>query len=168
MILDFHRITGVMVQYYKACKRELWLFTHQINLNVESEYIALGKLVHEQSYDGREKNILLDDTISFDMLRKQGDTTVIEIRKSSKLEEPAKYQLLYYLFYLKQKGVNAKGEIVYPKERKKEEILLTEKVENELLTILQNIKKIIQLPTPPKIIKKPYCRRCSYFEFCFS
>ena len=44
------KITGVMVQYYVTCKRELWFFANGINLNYEDENILLGRLQQEKSY----------------------------------------------------------------------------------------------------------------------
>ncbi len=51
------RITGVMVQYYKACWRELWFFANGINMDYESEDIAIGRLIHEKSYSREMRNI---------------------------------------------------------------------------------------------------------------
>jgi CRISPR-associated exonuclease Cas4 len=159
------RVTGVMVQYYKVCKRELWLFAHQINY--ESDYIALGRLIHQESYSREKKNILIDDTISPDFLRKRKNTAVFEIKKSSKLEEPVRYQVLYYLWYLKQKGIDAEGEIVYPKERKREKVILSRDVEEEISQMLEDIEKVVKRSVPPDPIRKPYCKKCSYYEFCW-
>ena len=36
------RVTGVMVQYYVACKRELWFFANQINMNYDNDDISIG------------------------------------------------------------------------------------------------------------------------------
>ena len=60
------RITGVMVQYYISCQRELWFFAHGINMNFEDENILIGRLLHETTYRREKKNILIDDTISID------------------------------------------------------------------------------------------------------
>jgi len=161
------KITGVMVQYFIACKRELWFFSHRINLNVYNELIALGRLIHEKTYKREKKNILIDDTISIDFIKKGKELLVFEIKKSSKLEEPVRYQLLYYLYYLKKKGIHAIGYITYPKERKRERIVLTHQKENEIAKILKEIPKIVSLEHPPPPIKKGYCKSCSYYEFCW-
>jgi len=76
--------------------------------------------------------------------------------------------MAYYLWYLKNiKGVEVKGIITYPKERKKIEINLTPELEKEIEISLKNINQIIFKPNPPKSEKKKYCRKCSYFEFCW-
>jgi len=158
-------ITGVMVQYYKACNRELWFFNHQINLNVDNEDILLGKLIHKKSYSRDKKNINLGE-VAFDFARKGKDTVIFEVKKSSRLEEPVRYQLYYYLWYAKQLGKTMKGMLVYPKERKTEEVILTVDKETEIAAILKDIRKVASEPTPPIRVAKPYCKRCSYYEFC--
>lgn len=161
------KITGVMVQYYKACKRELWFFANQINMNYDDENISIGKLLHETSYSDERKNIIIDDTIAIDFIKKEGEQLVFEIKKSSKLEIPVMYQIYYYLWYLKKKkGINIDGMIVYPKEKKKEKISLTPEIEKEIEFIVQDIPRIVEMKTPPKAESKKYCRRCSYYEFC--
>lgn len=161
------RITGVMVQYYKACKRELWFFANKINMNMEDENVLLGKLIHETAFIKEKKNILIDETISIDFKKGKENIIVFEIKKSSKLEEPAKWQLYYYLYYLKHRGINAEGILVYPKEKKREKLVLSENIEKELNEIIEKIPAIISLPKPPEPEKKPYCKRCSYYEFCW-
>lgn len=161
------KITGVMVQYYKACFRELWFFANQINMNIDDENILLGKLLHKISYSKETKNLLIDDTISIDFKKISKNLIIFEIKKSSKLTEPSKWQLYYYLYYLKQKGIYAEGLLVYPKERRKERLILTEEIEKEMKEIIKKIPKIVFLSTPPKPVRKPYCKGCSYYEMCW-
>lgn len=164
--LKIPRITGVMVQYYNVCKRELWFFTRHLEQE-ESDYLDMGRLIHEESYSREKKDILIDGTISLDLMKRRGNVVVLEIKKSSKLEKPVRHQILYYLWYLKQKGINAKGEIVYPKEKKKEMIILSKEIEEDIPRILRNIREIVKLPNPPKPIRRPYCKKCSYYELCW-
>ena len=117
------KITGVMIQYYKACDRELWYFGNQINMNYDNDFISMGKLINEESYKREKKNLLIDDTIAIDFIKKRGEITIYEIKKSSKLEEPAKYQLYYYLWNAKKMGKEMDGILVYPKEKKREKII---------------------------------------------
>lgn len=162
------KITGVMVQYYVACKRELWFFLNQINMNYEDENIILGRHIHEDSYKRERKNILIDGTISLDYVKNENGITVFEIKKSSKLEKPVRYQVYYYLYYLKKvKGIDAKGKIVYPKERRTEEVILTPDIEKEMEGILKDIEEVDKMNRPPEAERKPYCKRCSYYELCW-
>jgi len=67
------KITGVMIQYYKACDRELWYFGNQINMNYDNDFISMGKLINEESYKREKKNLLIDDTIAIDFIKKRGE-----------------------------------------------------------------------------------------------
>ncbi|MDR1722045.1 MAG: CRISPR-associated protein Cas4 [Methanobrevibacter sp.] len=158
-------VTGVMVQYYKSCKRELWFFAHRINMNYDNEDISIGKLIHEKSYKRENKEINFEN-MAFDFVKKKDGISIFEIKKSSRLTEPAKYQLLYYLYNMKKSGTEAKGFLVYPEERKKDKIELTQELEKEIEDIICEIKKTVSLQIPPKAIVKPYCKRCSFFELC--
>jgi len=159
-------ITGVMVQYYKACWRELWFFANQINMDYESEDIEIGRLIHEKSYVRERKNINLGE-VSFDFVKRGSENIIFEMKKSSRLEEPVRYQLYYYLWYAKSAGKRVKGVLVYPKEKKREEVILTEEIEREIEKIVKEIPKIVKQKVPPEAIKKPYCKRCTYYELCW-
>ena len=58
------QITGMMIYYYFVCKRKLWYFINQINMEQNSELVAIGKLVDETTYKKEKKSILIDNTIS--------------------------------------------------------------------------------------------------------
>lgn len=158
-------ITGVMVHYYVTCKRELWFYYHQINMNYDNDDINIGKLIHETSYSRENKEVRMDNMV-FDHVKNDGNLKIFEIKKSSKLTIGAKYQLYYYLYSLKDIEPNAKGILVYPKERKKEEIILTKEIIEEMNNILKGIDDVVNLDKPPKSNKKPYCRNCSFYELC--
>ena len=159
------RVTGVMVQYYIACKRELWFFANQINMNYDNEDISIGRHIHEKSFSREKKNVNLGD-VSFDFIKTGEKNTIFEIKKSSKLEEPVRYQLYYYLWNAKKLGKEADGVLVYPKEKKREKLTLTPEKEREMENIVENIEKIVSQPLPPPMVIKPYCKRCTYYELC--
>ena len=54
-----------------------------------------------------------------------------EVKKTSKFKESARMQLLYYLKQLKDMGIQATGFLAFPKEKKKEEIILTAEDEKD-------------------------------------
>ena len=70
--------------------------------------------------------------------------------------------------YLKNIGIERKGIINYPKQRKREFLELTPDDEKEIIDILQKIKLLLAQEKPPSVIDKPYCKKCAYFEFCYS
>lgn len=160
------KITGVMVYYYFVCKRKLWLFSNGLDMEHTSELVGIGKLIDETSYSRERKNILIDEMISIDFLK---DWKIIhEVKKSRKLDEAAKWQLKYYIWVLRNKGVEIeKGILDYPLLRKREEIYLTAQEENELMEVLKDIKSILNMDMPLSTINKPYCKKCAYYEFCY-
>lgn len=83
------------------------------------------------------------------------------------MEKSDKMQLLYYLFYLKQLGIEKKGTINYVKEKRVDEVVLTKDDEEEIKQTLVKIKNILAQDKPPALAKLPYCKKCSYYEFCY-
>ena len=158
-------VTGVMVQYYIACKRELWFFANQINMNYNNDDISIGRQIHEKSFSREKKNINLGD-IAFDFINTGDKNVIFEIKKSSKLEEPVRYQLYYYLWNAKKMGKEMEGMLVYPEERKREKLTLTPEKEEEIEKMIENIQKVVYQPLPPSVLIKPYCKRCTYYELC--
>lgn len=80
----------------------------------------------------------------------------------------AKMQLAYYLLELKRHGIDGYGMLMFPKERKKEEINLTDDLIEELEIIEIDIVKICSREFPPNVEKIPLCKNCGYIEFCWS
>lgn len=161
------KITGVMVNYYFVCHRELWLFAHHIQMEQTSDVVYLGKLIGEESYSRQKKEILIDDLIRIDFIDNVG--MIHETKKSNKIEKAHEYQLLYYLYYLKQKGIdNIQGEINYPELRRKTKVELTPEKEAELETIFKGIRLVVESPKPPVPKRVKYCPTCSYFDYCYA
>jgi len=131
-----------------------------------SELVGMGKLIDETSYDRERKHILIDEMINIDFLK---DWKIIhEVKKSRKLDEAAKWQLKYYIWVLRNKGVDIeKGVLDYPLLRKREEVYLTTEEEKELLDVLKHINNILDMKLPPSTINKSYCKKCAYYEFCY-
>lgn len=160
------KITGVMVYYYFICKRKLWFFSNNLNMESNSELVGIGKLVDETSYGRERKNILIDESINIDFLK---DWKIVhEVKKSKKMDEASKWQLKYYMWVLKNKGVEIeKGILDYPLLRKREEIFLDEKDEQELEIVIEDIKEIISSKLPSDTLNKGVCKKCAYYEFCY-
>lgn len=160
------KITGVMVYYYFVCKKRLWYFSNGINMEQESELVAIGKLIDEHSYSRKRKHIMIDEKINMDFL--QGWNIIHEVKKSDKLEKASMWQIRYYIYTLKEKGlVIEKGILDYPKLRKRKEVYLDNIDEIEMENIIKDIRSIIELKTPPAEKRKGYCSQCSYYELCF-
>jgi CRISPR-associated exonuclease Cas4 len=159
--------TGTQVNYYMVCPRKLWLFSHQIEMERNSDLVQLGRLLHDHTYSReRKKNLIIDNRIVVDFYE---DGTLHEVKKSNRLEDAHRLQLLYYLYYLKQKGaIGITGELNYPKLKQRTQVQLTSEAEAEVEQVLAGIRDVLDLPQAPAVINAPYCKRCSYVDFCYA
>jgi len=90
-----------------------------------------------------------------------------EIKKSNKMEKAREWQLKYYLWCLKDLGINDfRGELNYPKLRQTEKVDLNEEDCRRIEEVIMHIKKIIAGEVPSAVKKKP-CLKCAYYEYCF-
>lgn len=165
--------TGTQVNYLVVCHRKLWLFSHGVEMERENDNVLLGKLIGGQSYSRAQKEVAIDDRIVIDWVESQvgadGVLTLHEVKKSRSFDKAHRLQVLYYLYYLKQKGIAARGEINYPLLRKRETVELTEEDETYIEKVLLEIENITSnLQAPPRLEKKQICRKCAYFELCYS
>ena len=140
------KFTGTEVGYFFICRKKLWWFHHGIEMEKENDRIKMGKLVHETAYNRRTKEISIDGRIVLDW---QSDGVIHEVKLSDKMEAAHEFQLLYYIYYLKCKGVeNLTGQIDYPKLRQTREVELTAEKEAELIAALTEMENIISLAAP--------------------
>jgi CRISPR-associated exonuclease Cas4 len=161
-------VTGTDIWYYFICKRESWLMSHRIAPDEDDENIEIGRFIHEYRY-GREKKEVSVETIKMDRIKKEkGQLVVQEIKKSSRFKESARYQLLYYLDTLRQMGIEAKGELLFPEERNKEDVEWTYEAKAELDQAVANIRNIARLSVPPSPEKINFCKKCAYREYCWA
>jgi CRISPR-associated exonuclease Cas4 len=144
----------------------MWLFANKINLEDNSEDVRIGKVLHEIN----ENKV---DEVSFENIKVDKITKdyVIEVKKSDSDVEAGKWQLLFYLYKLKQKGIIKRGRLeVFEKkkgDKKRYEVILSDENEKRLLEILKDIEKIIKNPFPPKPVFESKCKKCAYYEYCF-
>ncbi len=159
--------TGTQINYYFHCHRQLWFFSHSITCEHKSDMVFQGKMIHETSYEREHKEIEIDQ-VKLDFLDLR-DGVLHEIKKSDSFSHAHKWQVLYYLYILKSKGVTGfVGEINYPVQKKIVKVELTPDDESKLKGILHDIDIIINKQQPPGIeAKKAVCRECSYYELCF-
>ncbi|MDF2953871.1 MAG: CRISPR/Cas system-associated exonuclease Cas4 [Thermodesulfobacterium sp.] len=159
---------ATLIWYYYICPREVWLMSRQLTPWQDNPFIEIGRLISEESYKREKKEIHIENMV-IDLLKIDEENIVIcEIKKSSRFEKSAKMQLAYYLLRLKQLGISATGQLLFPKERKKLTVTLTKEIEDELISAQREIKSIIQMEMPPPAKKTKYCSKCGYREFCWS
>lgn len=159
-------ISGLHIQYYFVCKRKLWLYSKNIGFEEENERVLDGKLLHDKAYNyADQKELMIDQHFKIDVL--DGEY-VREVKLSRKMKKADRYQLLFYLYQLKKRGLVRKGLISYTKEKRTEEVILTDEGEKRLKKVIREIENIIQSKSVPPLLKKPYCKSCAYFDFCFA
>lgn len=160
------RITGVMVYYYFVCKRKLWYFVHEISMEAENENVILGKLLDENSYQRGEKHISIDNVINIDFIKEHKE--LHEVKKSRAIEEAGIWQVKYYLYYLKQRGVSGlKAKIDYPLLKKNLLVELSQEDETRMEQIISNINAMKEQILPPAFSEEKICAKCAYHDLCF-
>ena len=159
-------ITGLMVYYYEVCKRKLWYFVNEIQLEENNSNVILGKLLEENTYTRDEKKINIDGIINIDFIRSK--KILHEIKKSNSIEPASLLQVQYYLYYLEKKGlIGLKGILDYPLLKQTVEVNFTDKDRENLDNIIIGIKEILRKESPPTLEKKGICKKCAYFDLCF-
>lgn len=162
------KIIGTQINYYFICKTKLWLFSHHIQMEQESDMVSLGKKLHKDTYKRDKKDNAVDNLIIFDFMRKGDVLEIHEVKKSRKMSKAHHYQLLYYLYYLKnEKGItDTIGIVDYPEIRRIETLKLDDRNEIELKNIIKRIGDLLDedMPAPNR---QAVCRKCAYFELCF-
>lgn len=159
------RITGLMVQYYHVCKRELWFMSRGIDIDRETTNIQRGTHVDETSYQDARRSFMVGNRIQLDVLE-SGD--VMEVKVSSALEKPARMQLLFYLWFLREvHGVEKDGVLAYPTERSRESVTLDSETTEAVEETVAGILDIVAREQPPPLEKKPYCDSCLYQDICW-
>lgn len=159
-------VRGVEMNYYFVCKRKLWLFSHNINFENESELVRLGKLIHREFYERDDKDVRIGP-IAIDAVKRGRNLEIREVKKSKSMEKADFYQLAYYLFYLSNLGIEARGILSYPKLRESIEIELNDELFKEIERIVAEVEKV-KRGKIPQAERGKHCRKCAYFEFCFT
>lgn len=158
-------ITGLMVQYYHVCKRELWFMSKGVDIDRETPNIQRGTHVDQTSYSGSRRSFMIGNRIQLDILE-SGE--VMEVKVSSALEKPARMQLLFYLWYLREiYDVDKDGVLAYPTERKRESVKLDKTAISEVEETIRGILDVVSQDTPPELEKKSYCDSCLYQDICW-
>ncbi len=161
------RVNGTLMNYYFHCKRQCYLHGNRINLEDNSEQVKIGKALHE------EKNTQDNTEIALDNIRldKLTDEYLTEIKKSDADVEAAKWQLLFYLKILKDKGIIRKGRLEFVEKGKTNKKVmnfeLTEEAEAKLEEHIMAIEELIEQSNIPEVLHKAQCKKCAYYEYCY-
>lgn len=165
------QLTATHIAYLHICGRKLWLFANGINMEQTSEVVAEGKLIGETTYlDRAQKFTEVEiDGVKIDFYDAK-NKVVHEVKKSASVEKAHIAQVQYYLYKLRQKGIDgATGIIEYPRLKQREQVKALD--ENDVKMVEQweqAAGSIIGLIVCPEVIRAKLCRSCSYFDFCYS
>lgn len=161
-------VNGTLINYYFHCKRQCYLHGNRLNLEDNSEIVKIGKAIHEEKSLGSENTEISIDNIKLDKLTSEYLT---EIKKSDSDIDAAKWQLIYYLKVLKEKGIIRKGKLEFIEKNKSNKKImifeLTEEIEIQLSIYVQEIERLIQDDKIPDVINKQRCKKCAYYEYCY-
>lgn len=162
-------ITATRINYYHICHRKLWLFANGINMEHTSDTVTEGKLIGENTYTDRASKYteLQLDGVKIDFYDTK-NKVVHEIKKSDKMEAAHEAQVKYYLYKLRLHGIlDATGILEYPTLRHTSQVILSDSDITDIERWEQEIATIIGSEDMPRVINKPRCKKCSYYEFCY-
>lgn len=156
-------LLGSEISSYKVCKRKAWLLHHRVGVEHTSESVMIGRALHDLE-DSKKKEVKIGDVV----IDRITDQYVVEVKKSDDHVESARWQLLYYLYTLKQKGVVKKGMLEFKKAKgnKRVYVELTDDLEAELINLMKEIEEYFEESVPKKYEKIKECKGCSYFNYC--
>jgi len=159
---------GTIISYYFICKTKLWLYANRINLEDNSEDVRIGRVLHEINEEQSKNAEISIDNVKIDKITKD---YLVEVKKSDSDPEAVKWQVLLYLYIIKQKGIEKRGKIEFIEKNKQDKkvhyVDLTDENEKELLQVLEQIQTLINRPTPPPPKLESKCKKCAYYEYCF-
>ena len=163
-------ITATHINYYHICHRKLWLFGNGINMEHNSEAVADGKLIGEITYPQRpEKYTEIEIGGSKIDFYDAKQKVIHEIKRSNKIETAHQWQVKYYIWLLKQEGVTGvSGTIEYPLLRETTHLELSADDETYIQKIILAIEYIITSEKCPAVINNKICKKCAYYDFCYS
>ena len=164
-------LTATHIAYFHLCHRKLWLFANGINMEQTSDIVAEGKLIGETTYTDRAQKFteVEIDGVKIDFYDAR-NKVVHEVKKSASVEKAHIAQVQYYLYKLRQKGIEgASGIIEYPRLKQREAVNALSEAEVETVTQWeQAVEVIITSSVCPDVIRAKICKQCSYYDFCYS
>lgn len=142
---------------------------HEIEPDRSDSRLEWGRFLSEITYPrSRTREISLPG-MKLDLVERDGPRLVVgEVKTSSRFVDAARMQVLYYLWRLREMGVEAEGELRFPEERRRLTVRLDAEGEEALRQVMTRVQAILAQPTPPPPTRIRYCRTCAYREFCWS
>lgn len=162
-------ISATQIAYLHTCLRKLWLFSNGIRMEHTSDIVAEGKLIGETSYQDRSAKYteLEIDGVKIDFYDPK-TRTIHEVKKSDKVENAHIAQVKYYLYILRKNGIeDPQALLEYPRLRQRESVFWEEGDDLKIQAWIKDIQSLVSQDSCPPLEKKPICKKCSYFDFCY-
>ncbi len=158
-------IGGTLIRSFVTCSTQLWYFSHGINLDYDNEDMLIGREIHRTGF-ARYLKERQSGPIKIDVFRKN---MIVEVKKSGSNMEATIWQTKYYMWYMKRiHGISMKAKIYIPSEKRSIPVTLEEGDGEIIEEMIAEIEKIRSSNIPPVPERKPICKRCSYYELCWS
>lgn len=146
----------------------------------ESETVALGRLLDENSYERADKHIEInaeapDGTPLVGKIDRANlkHGFLHETKKSRSCEDAHLWQVRFYLWLLYRNGVSRadgspfRGQLDYPLLRRTETVTLEPAHVDELVEIVGAVQALAVREEPPaRLTKRSLCSKCAYDELC--
>lgn len=162
------KINGTLINYYFHCKRQCYLHGNRLNLEDNSEDVKIGRAIHEEKSENGNNTEIEIDNIKIDKITKD---YLVEVKKSDADVEAAKWQIIYYLKVLKDKGIDRKGKLEFVEKNKTSNKIVYIELSDEILKKLDlyliAIENLLKQEEVPEVLNKPKCKKCSYYEYCY-
>lgn len=161
------KVNGTLMNYYIHCPRQCYLHAHRLNLENNSEDVKIGKALHEIKYLNDENAEIAIENIRLDKLTKEYLT---ETKKSDADVEASRWQLIFYLYKLKEKGIERKGKLEFVQKNKEKKTVIIElnaQLEKELFIKINEIESLLESEQVPDVVEKKHCKKCAYYEYCY-
>lgn len=177
------RIGGMLVGYYIVCPRKAWLSMRGLEMEQESETVALGRLIGEASYSRRRaKEVMLyaDAPDGTPLIAKIDganlrEGVLHEVKKGRSCEDAHIWQLRFYLWLLRLSDITRAdgqpftGQLDYPALRRTERVELEPEHEVRLEKVIHEISRLAQAPDPPpRHPRRAFCKRCAFEDLCYA
>lgn len=161
------KVNGTLINYYFHCRRQCYLFGNRLNLEDNSEEVRIGKALHKERGDKENTEIAIENI----RLDKLTDEYLTELKKSDADVEASKWQLIFYLKVLKEKGIIRKGKLEFAEKNKCDKksmiVELDQKMEKELELHVRQIENLISGEEIPPVLQVAKCKKCAYYEYCY-
>jgi CRISPR-associated exonuclease Cas4 len=166
--MEDNRIGGTLIAYYYICKRKMYLYANNIRFENYNDQVKIGKNTHENHFQYKTFKEVDFNGSKFDFLKVKDEVIINEVKNSKALEDASIWQLKYYIYQLRNNGIDcSKGILHYPKIMRRLTVTFTEEDRRIIMETEKEIQKVINSELVPELKQKGYCKKCSYYEFCF-